>query len=408
AREFPGLGSGAGVIANRLFHAAGYYVPEDFVLEFDADRLVIDPEAREENPELTEGLVREMLAWTAEIAPGRYRGLASKFVPGTPKGPFEFEGHWGDDPNDHYEHQYRRELRGLLVVAAWLNHVDLRFANTLDVYIDPPGYIRHYLIDFASSLGSSAGLRSHTPRHGREYQVDVWPTVFRFATLGLWQSGWESEEFEPIHPSIGWLRAESYDPDEWKPGWPNRAFLSMSERDGYWGAKLVASFTDEQIRAAVDAGRLPAAPADTLVEILIHRRDETVRHWFARVTPLERPAVTPVGDAGALRVEFDDLGMAKGLWTAAGTRYAWTFRHPVRELERSGAFDAAEGARQEFLIELSGGAEPAAADRALALEDRLATLEIRSPRAGAGERPATLYLDWDPATGRYTLAGLIH
>lgn len=410
SREYPGLGSGAGVIANRLFHAAGYHVPEDFVFELDADRLVLDPELEAEDEGLTMEAVHTLLERAAEVSEGRYRGLASKFVPGTPKGPFRFEGRWEDDPNDHYEHQYRRELRGLFVLAAWLNHVDLRFANSLDVYIDPPGYIRHYLIDFASSLGSSAGLRPHTARHGDEYQVDVWPVLFRFATLGLYQKGWESEEIEPIHPSVGWLPTESYEPGDWKPGWPNRAFLSMSERDGYWGAKLVASFTEEQIRAAVEAGRLPDEVADTLSKILIYRRDETVRHWFSRVSPVEGPRIE-IDPAGAtLTVRFEDLGLTAGLREPGETSYRWTFRHPARGVHVQGSFDAVAVPLQRFAVRIpsSPGDTPARADEDSADTERLATLEILVRRPGAGDRPATLYLQWDPGAGRYELAGLIH
>ncbi|NIW47138.1 MAG: hypothetical protein GWN30_21030, partial [Gammaproteobacteria bacterium] len=55
-----------------------------------------------------------------------------------------------DDLNDVIPHQHRRELRGLRVVAAWLNHFDTKANNTLDVYVED-GYVRHYLIDFGST-----------------------------------------------------------------------------------------------------------------------------------------------------------------------------------------------------------------------------------------------------------------
>lgn len=53
---------------------------------------------------------------------------------------------------------------------------------------------------------------------------------------------------------MGWFDVERYDPATWKPGRPNQAFLYMTDRDGYWGAKLVASFTEAHIRAAVRQG----------------------------------------------------------------------------------------------------------------------------------------------------------
>jgi hypothetical protein len=57
---------------------------------------------------------------------GTYRALASKLLPGKPVGPFQYFGTRPDDPNDIFPHENRRELRGLRVFAAWLNHDDSR------------------------------------------------------------------------------------------------------------------------------------------------------------------------------------------------------------------------------------------------------------------------------------------
>jgi hypothetical protein len=54
----------------------------------------------------------------------------------------------------------------------------------------------------------------------------------------------------------------------------------MTDRDGYWGAKIVASFSDEQIAAAVAKYEDPRA-RDYVVRTLT-RRDKIVRHWFER------------------------------------------------------------------------------------------------------------------------------
>ena len=53
-------------------------------------------------------------------------------------------------------HEDRRELRGYGVFAAWLNHVDAKAINSLDMLVTENGrsFVRHNLIDFGSALGS--------------------------------------------------------------------------------------------------------------------------------------------------------------------------------------------------------------------------------------------------------------
>lgn len=404
------LASSADVVSSRLFYAAGYHVPEDHIVVFDSARLSVGPDARitteRGRRRMNRDDVREILARTDTLPDGRYLALASKFLPGTPKGPFFFEGVRSDDPNDYYHHQYRRELRGLYVMSAWLNHVDMRFGNTLDVYVES-GYLRHYLIDFAASLGSGT-IRPHSPREGREYNFDLWPSIARLVTLGFFDMGWEDVRPELIHPSIGWMPVQEYDPAGWKANWPNPAFSSLTTRDGYWGAKLVGSITDEQIRAVVAEARLPdPAAADTLFDILAYRRDRTVAYWYSLVTPIENVAVEYDGDRLAdggphrLVVAFDDLGIRDDVWTADSIRYEWTFDQASLRQGARGNQAAGTGPRQTVSIDLPSpgpGESPA--------RDELAVLKITSIRSGARPRPTIVYLQW--SAGDYRVVGLEH
>jgi hypothetical protein len=421
-KGFLHMSSAAGVISNRLLHAAGYHVPEDFVFVFSKSKLAVAEGATirgedfEERP-LTLDVAFDVLAMTDTLPDGRYLAVSSKFVPGPPKGPFFFDGVRDDDPNDWYHHEYRRELRGLYVVSSWINHVDMRFMNTMDAYV-PPGYLKHYLIDFAASLGSGT-TRPHEPREGTEYNVDLWPSLGRVFSLGFYRVGWEGREWEVIDPTIGWLEAEEFDPAGWKPNWPNRAFQLATDRDGYWGAKLVGSFTDEQILAAVRAGRLPTARAtDTLAKILMVRRDRVVDHWYRKVSPLENLSVVPQSATGAeenvlpVIVRFDDLGLRKGLWRADEIGYRWTLEHEAlrRDWRGRGAAEAGDG-RQRIVLgpgDRDPGERPS--DDAPTGPDAIAKLEIEVEHLTGGERqPAvTVWLEWDASAGRYRVAGLEH
>ena len=396
------LSSAAGVISNRLLHAAGYHVPEDYLFHFTLDRLRVEPGATYEDARyverpLTLDVARDALTRTDTLPDGRYVAVASKFVPGPPKGPFLFEGTRDDDPNDWYPHEHRRELRGLNVVSAWINHVDMRFMNTLDAYV-PPGYLRHYLIDFAATLGSGT-IRPHEPREGLEYNFDFWDSVGRLLTLGFYRVGWEGTEWEPIHPTLGWLHGDGFDPGRWKPNWPNAAFDNMTAADAYWGAKLVGAFDEERVRAAVAAGELPDAwAADTLAAILLTRRDAVVRHWYAKVSPVESPRVTD--SDGLVSVAFEDLGLRDGPWTAERSRYSWRFDDPVSGVRREGRWPGGHRGHEVIVVV----PDIPRTDRSAGF----ATLDIRIVREGSGvePRPARIYLRW---TGDgYEVAGLEH
>ncbi|MFO7586952.1 MAG: hypothetical protein R6X22_02675 [Gemmatimonadota bacterium] len=430
-KGFLHLSSAAGVISNRLLHAAGWHVPEDYVLVFSKERLAVAEgatirgEDSEEGP-LTLAAVLEVLALTDSLPDGRYLAVASKFVPGPPKGPFYFDGVREDDPNDHYRHEHRRDLRGLYVVSSWLNHVDMRWMNTMDAYVEP-GYLRHYLIDFAATLGSGT-IRPHEPREGLEYNADFWASMGRLVTLGFYRVGWEDRQWEVIDPSIGWLEAEEFEPGRWKANWPNAAFSRVTARDGYWGAKIVGSFTDEQIRAAVRAGRLPSeSAADTLARVLVARRDRIVDHWYRRVTPLERFEVVPGGteadacgaslapEAPAFVLAFDDLGLGAGLWTTDGITYAWELEHAALGRSWTGVAPAVdcpvrgEAARRALLIAPDGRKPGRDPGRRLAGGDALATLRLQGVLPDGTElRPLVVWLRRAGDAPGYTVAGLEH
>ncbi len=406
------LSSAAGVIANRFFHAAGYHTPEDYIVVFDRDRLRLREGSTITMPDFTKRPMAEddisaVLDLVDSLPDGRYLAVASKFVPGIPKGPFYFEGVRRDDPNDHYHHEFRRELRGLYVVSSWLNHVDMRFANTLDAYVEP-GYLRHYLIDFAASLGSGT-IRPHNAREGMEYNFDFWPWLGRIGTLGFYTMGWEDREQEIIDPSLGWLPVEDFDPEDWKANWPNGAFVGATLRDKYWGAKLVASFTDEQIVAAVSAGQLPKQTArDTLAKVIQHRRDQVVRQWFGAVTPVENVEAGE-GDDGTLEVSFDDLAIRQQIPDADDAAYAWAFKHSDLKRQWQGSARAEPGQVRQTIripnLRISAAGSGAGSPRDEA--SSTATLKITVQRTtGASSQAATVYLKWDGS--RYTVAGLQH
>ncbi len=397
----PGLeemASAAEVISSRLFYAAGYHVPEFFITYFDparvkaAESLTFEDELGREHP-VDDAALQEMLRGRVKRPDGRIRAGASRFLQGTLLGPFNFEGTRDDDPADTIPHQHRRELRGLYVLSAWLNHLDTKQHNTLDVLVEEGDrrFVRHYLIDFGSTLGSR-GVSPQTPRQGVESDIDLGKIGARWITAGFYSSPWERFEYEVRHPSIGFYSAELFDPGNWKPYSPNPAFQNLTTRDGYWGAKLVASFDETQIRAAVAAGQLSDREAEeSLVQAIVRRRDLTVAYWYRRVTPLEelRLTSTPRG----VVLGFRDLAIAEGVVPAQGRRYDVRFEFPaagikLRDVRAPRISSSGVGELSLPAYDGDGGFWERTLNRPIG--ERLAKLEVRAIPYGKGPKPRSV------------------
>lgn len=328
--DSPEMATGAEGVATKIYFASGYHTPENYVVRFDPQRLRVAPEAsftdvRGRERGMTAADLQDVLARVPRRPDGRIRALASRLLAGKNKGPFAYHGLRRDDPNDWIPHEHRRELRGLRVIAGWLHDNDIREQNTLDVYVTEDGrsFLRHYLIDFGSALGSDS-VKPNIERVGFEYIYDHGEVAKALVSLGLYERPWARRRIV-VHPAVGYLDAERFDPFRWKPNYPIVAFENLSVADGYWAAKIVMSFTPEQVRAAVEAGEYsdPAA-ADYLVRVLLERRNKIGRYWFARAGGLDRFELAADGPAPALR--FRDLNVEYGFARPAERRYRYRIR----------------------------------------------------------------------------------
>ena len=113
------------------------------------------------------------------------------------------------------------------------------------------------------------------------------PSFKTIFSLGLWVRPWIKVDY-PNYPSIGNFEADFFQPEEWRPEYPNAAFLRMTEEDAFWAARIVMGFTDEHVRALVKVGQLTDPKAEAyLTECLIKRRDKIGRYWLNQLNPLD-------------------------------------------------------------------------------------------------------------------------
>jgi hypothetical protein len=336
------MATGAEVVSTKIFHALGYNVPQNFVVTIRPEQLDIGkaettmPDGRR-RPMTADDLDR-LLAKAARSPDGSYRVHASRALSGKPIGPFRYYGTRADDPNDIVPHEHRRELRGLRVFAAWVNHMDSRGINSLDTLVDTPNgkRVKHHLLDFGSTLGSAAIARK-SRRSGNEYIWDVGKMWMRIFTLGLVVPGWTLIDFPEDLPAVGGFESDYFDPPRWVPHYPNAAFDNARAEDLFWGARRVAAFSNDAIRAVVEQGRYSdPRTVEFLTKALIERRDKIARAWLTAVNPLVDFSLSADGT-----VTFANAAVDAGVATP-----------PAEYRTRWGTFDNATG---EVSVLLTGG-----------------------------------------------------
>lgn len=389
--KYPGLASGADVVGSRLLHAAGYNVPQNTISWLDPTRLRCAPGAKltfatpdtrdplREQSLMDDELQRRLSALIPE-GQQRLRVLASRFLPGKPLGPFAYTGTRSDDANDVIPHEHRRELRGLYIICSWMNHADMKAENSLDMFDTQSQHVVHYLLDFGASMGSNSVAPSN-PRRGVANSFDVGDAFVRWASLGVRVYPYESLPRTTTYPEVGYLNSDLFHPATWKPMYPAPPFDNLTDRDAFWGARIVTAFTDEHIAAAVAAGQFEQAAArQALIDFLVERRDRIGNYWFTRLNPLDGFRLE-----GAW-LHFDDLAVQRGYADTAAPSYE------IRVLDETGReITMHEVTAQRFNL-----------DEARSLSRLL--LDVTPTRAGRRYQPVRLYLS-KPTTG-WQLIGL--
>jgi hypothetical protein len=286
--------------------------------------------------------VGEILLQVPVQEDGSYRATASLYLPGKPVGPHRYHGTRRDDPNDIVPHEHRRDLRGLRVFAAWLGHDDSRAINSLDMLDTRDGvpFVKHYLIDFGSLLGSASD-GPNSPRSGNVPFFSWRESAREFFTLGLYVPRWARAKY-PDYKSVGRLEYERFEAAQWTPEYHNPAFANLLPEDAFWAARQVLAFTDEQIRALVKTGQFSDPRAEAWVaECLIKRRDKVGQAFLNQVLPLDffqiengqlifvdLSAKYGLGENGPFNIvwaTFDNArGAAQTITTAAGPQIPTT------------------------------------------------------------------------------------
>lgn len=91
------------------------------------------------------------------------------------------------------------------------------------------------------------------PEISHENSLDPHQILANTVTLGLHVRGWEKAE-KPKYPSIGYFESGLFKSEKYEFITPNPVFERMTNEDAFGGAKIVMSFSDEQLKTEVDQG----------------------------------------------------------------------------------------------------------------------------------------------------------
>lgn len=161
----------------------------------------------------------------------------------------------------------RRDMRGLIVLSAFLGNYDIRWDNTaLEMVKTAQGYeLRQSLSDVGSGLGQAANLRF----------TNADSTAFpkRWIHAGPRGSAYDSNNPFDHDPAV---EANGFRFLNYQPNLPNRTFEYISRSDAQWMARLIAQLRPEQLRTALVASGFSPVETEKFVGILVARQKNLI------------------------------------------------------------------------------------------------------------------------------------
>lgn len=216
---------------------------------------------------------------------------------------FDAIGAWDYDQLDHAE---RREVRGLFVLAAWLDQFNLRWENTRLAYKKDTNGDRT-LVHLMSDVGSGLGL-ARDLRHNTNSDIGVMP--------------WSVTE----RNDDGEVRFSGF-----ASTMENAAFNGVTAGDARWMLRRIAGFTEAQIVAALVGTGMSSAEVRLALEKLLSKRQGMLRDFglddefpdvMARLidrrlnfdprVPSQRAVVTAMSASGPVAPPIGTMGLRGG------------------------------------------------------------------------------------------------
>ncbi len=309
------LATSAEVIANRFYQAIGYNVFPDTLVVFPPEKLVLGQgaviyDSSGFKKTFTQEKLQELVLFIPADAQGNLRASSIKLPKTAGVDGWSFTGLRPKNPEDTIEHAKRRSIRALQVFGSWLNNDDTRGSAGSSRMAGDKNSFKYYLTDLDSALGAG-NQGPKPPTFSHEHMVDYGQTAKAFLAFGFWEKPWQKrwrEAGETIHsPAVGYFDNAYFDPAKFKTQLPYYAFKDLTLADGFWAAKTILSFSEENIRAIVKSGQYSDANDEKYVaDTLIERRSLVGRYWLKNANPLDE------FDVSGSKLVFKDLAVQYG------------------------------------------------------------------------------------------------
>ncbi len=182
-------------------------------------------------------------------------------------------------------------------------------------------HVVHYFLDFSHTIGPDFGNDERTARLGYSYVYDWTDMAEDFFGLGVPRRPWFRQLGEPGYAIFRNFDVDTFVPDEWKMQYENPAFSRMTERDGAWMARIMARFTDEDLRRLAAMARF-SDPRNTahLEKVIEGRLARVLERYLTRVSPI-----------GEVHVEDREKLCGTDMAALRGVRAAASFRFSAVE-----------------------------------------------------------------------------
>jgi hypothetical protein len=157
----------------------------------------------------------------------------------------------------------RRDMRGLVLLSAFLGNYDIRWDNTqLELIKTASGYeLSQSLSDVGSGLGQASNLSF----------TNADPTAFPKRWLHAGPAGHAYDSNDPFDHDPA-VEANGFRFLNYQPNLPNKTFENISRSDAQWMAGLIAQLRPEQFKAALQASGFSPAETEKFLEILLARQ----------------------------------------------------------------------------------------------------------------------------------------